>query len=186
MSSTPTNFWIQWRVRVGYPVGIAAFWFARPQAKWLACGAGIAILGLILRGYAAGYLRKHQQLATSGPYAFTRNPLYLGSAFLAAGFAVASRSWISALLLAVYLGIFYPVVIRREQAELEAHYGAAFVEYASRVPAFWPRFSPPRAATSAPAERFSWPLYMKNREYEAAIGLAVAMTILCVIMILRS
>jgi protein-S-isoprenylcysteine O-methyltransferase Ste14 len=152
----------------------------------LASGVAIAILGLILRGYAAGYLRKHQRLATSGPYAFTRNPLYLGSAFLAAGFAVASHSWISTLLLAVYLAIFYPAVIRREQAELEAHYGASFLEYASRVPAFWPRLPPARAATPEPAERFSWPLYLKNREYEASIGLAVAMTILCVIMILRS
>ncbi len=100
--------------------------FARPQLKWLLCGVGIAILGLLLRGYAAGHLRKHKQLATSGPYAFTRNPLYLGSVFLAAGFSVASHSWISALLLAAYLAVFYPVVIRREQGELEALYGAAF------------------------------------------------------------
>ena len=178
MSST-TNFWIKWRVRVGYPVGIAAFVFAKPQLKWILCGLAIAILGLILRGYAAGHLRKHQQLAVSGPYAFTRNPLYLGSVLLAVGFSVASHSWISTLLLAAYLGIFYPVVIRREQTELEAHYGAAFVEYASRVPAFWPRLTPAMASS----ERFSWPLYRKNREYEAAIGLAVAMAILFLLML---
>lgn len=180
MSST-TNFWIQWRVRIGYPVGIAAFWFARPQTKWLLCGAGVAISGLVLRGYAAGHLRKHKQLATSGPYAFTRNPLYLGSVLLAVGFSVASHSWISTLLLAAYLAIFYPVVIRREQGELKTLYGAAFVEYASHVPAFWPRFSPATAST----ERFSWPLYRQNREYEAAIGLAVAMAILWTIMLWR-
>ena len=149
--------------------------------KWLLCGAGIAILGLLLRGYAAGLLRKHKQLAISGPYAFTRNPLYLGSAFLAAGFSVASHSWISTLLLAAYLAVFYPVVIRREQAELKTLYGAAFVEYASQVPAFWPRLSPAMAST----ERFSWPLYRQNREYEAAIGLAVAMAILWVLMLWR-
>jgi len=159
---------------VGYPVGIAAFWFAHPQTKWLLCGVGIAICGLLLRGYAAGHLRKHQQLATSGPYVFTRNPLYLGSVLLAAGFSVASHSWTSALLLAAYLAIFYPVVIRREQSELRAHYGDAFVEYSSLVPAFWPRFSPAMPST----ENFSWPLYRKNREYEASIGLAVAMAIL--------
>jgi protein-S-isoprenylcysteine O-methyltransferase Ste14 len=168
-------------VRVGYPVGIAAFWFAHPQIKWLLCGAAVAILGLLLRGYAAGHLRKHQQLATSGPYAFTRNPLYLGSAFLAAGFSVASHSWISTLLLAAYLAIFYPVVIRREQTELEKHYGSAFLEYASRVPAFWPRLTPALPST----ERFSWPLYCKNREYEALIGLAVAMAILWALMMWR-
>ena len=179
--SDKTNFWIRWRVRVGYPVGIAAFVFARPQAKWLVCGVSVAILGLIIRGYAAGHLRKHQQLATSGPYAFTRNPLYFGSVLLAAGFSIASHSWISALLLAAYLAIFYPVVIRREQTELQAHYGQAFVAYASRVPAFWPRLTPAMAST----EKFSWPQYIKNREYEASIGLAVAMAILLGIMVYR-
>jgi protein-S-isoprenylcysteine O-methyltransferase Ste14 len=166
---------------VGYPVGIAAFWFARPQLKWLLCGVGIAICGLLLRGYAAGHLRKHKQLAISGPYAFTRNPLYLGSVLLAVGFSVASHSWISMLLLAAYLAIFYPVVIRREQAELKTLYGAAFVEYASQVPAFWPRLSP----ATASMERFSWPLYRKNREYEAVIGLAVAMAILWILTLWR-
>jgi protein-S-isoprenylcysteine O-methyltransferase Ste14 len=178
--NSTANFWIRWRVPAGYPVGVAAFWFARPQVKWLLCGAGIAICGLIIRGYAAGHLRKHKQLATSGPYAFTRNPLYLGSVLLAAGFSVASHSWISTLLLAAYLAIFYPAVISREQNELERHYGAAFVEYMSHVPVFWPRLSPAMAST----ERFSWPLYRQNREYEAAIGLVVAMAILWIRMIL--
>jgi protein-S-isoprenylcysteine O-methyltransferase Ste14 len=178
--NSTANFWIRWRVPAGYPVGVAAFWFARPQVKWLLCGAGVAICGLIIRGYAAGHLRKHKQLATSGPYAFTRNPLYLGSVLLAAGFSVASHSWISTLLLAAYLAIFYPAVISREQNELERHYGAAFVEYMSHVPVFWPRLSPAMAST----ERFSWPLYRQNREYEAAIGLVVAMAILWIRMIL--
>jgi protein-S-isoprenylcysteine O-methyltransferase Ste14 len=142
---------------------------------------GFALVGLLLRGYAAGHLRKHKQLATSGPYAFTRNPLYFGSMLFAAGFSVASHSWISAALLAAYLAVFYPAVIRREQVELETLYGAAFVEYASRVPAFWPRLTP---ATSG-GEHFSWAQYRQNREYEAAIGLAVAMLILWSIMILR-
>ena len=175
------NFWIRWRVRVGYPVGIAAFWFARPQATWLLAGVATAILGLLLRGYAAGHLRKHERLATSGPFAFTRNPLYLGSILLAAGFSVASHSWISTLLLAAYLLIFYPVVIRREQTELRKLYGAPFDEYASRVPAFWPRLSP---ATSS-GERFSWTLYRRNREYEAAIGLGIAMLVLVALMLWR-
>ncbi len=166
---------------MGYPVAVAAFWFARPQGKWLLCGIAIAILGLLLRGYAAGHLRKHQQLAISGPYAFTRNPLYLGSVLLAAGFTVASHSWISGLVLGAYLAVFYPVVIRREQAELQAHYGDAFVKYAEQVPAFWPRFSPAVAST----EKFSWPLYRQNREYEAAIGLGVTMAILAFLMVWR-
>ena len=180
MSAT-TNFWIKWRVRVGYPVGILAFWFAKPQPKWLFCGAAIAILGLVIRGYAAGHLRKGRQLAISGPYAYTRNPLYLGSVLLAAGFSVAGHSWISAALLGAYLAVFYPAVIRREQAELTASYGQAFADYAAKVPAFWPRLSPAMRST----ERFSWALYRKNREYEAAIGLIVAMSILAAMMLAR-
>lgn len=179
--SSKTSFWIKWRVRSGYLVAVAAFWFAHPQLKWLLGGAAIAAFGLLIRGYAAGHLRKHKELAISGPYAFTRNPLYLGSVLLAAGFCVASHSWISTILLVAYLAVFYPAVIRREQAELTALYGAAFVEYAARVPAFWPRVSP---AIASP-QRFSWPLYRQNREYEAAIGLAVAMAILWAIMLWR-
>lgn len=178
--SAATNFWIRWRVRVGYPVGIAAFWFARPQPKWLACGVAIAVLGLLIRGYAAGHLRKHKQLATSGPYAYTRNPLYLGSVLLAAGFCVASHSAISTVLLAVYLIVFYPVVIRREEFELRTLYGDAFADYASRVPAFWPRLS----CEKSQGQHFSWTLYRQNREYEAEIGLAVAMAILWLRMLL--
>jgi len=142
---------------------------------------GIAALGLLLRGYAAGYLRKHKQLATSGPYAYTRNPLYLGSVLLGAGFAVASHSWTSAALLAAYLLVFYPAVIRREEKELKALYGAAFVEYAALVPAFCPRLS----AAKLSGERFSWLLYRQNREYEAAIGLALAMAVLWFLMMWR-
>src|SRR5258708_2121367 len=98
-----------------------------------------AAVGLLVRAYGAGHLRKHKQLAISGPYAYTRNPLYLGSGLLAVGFSVASHSWISSVLLAAYLIVFYPVVIRREQTEIRTLYGGAFDEYASRVPAFWPR-----------------------------------------------
>ncbi len=89
---------------------------------------------------------------------------------------MASHSWISTVLLAAYLAIFYPMVIRREQTELERHYGSAFLEYASRVPAFWPRLTPATPSTT----HFSWSLYLQNREYEATIGLAVAMAILFV------
>jgi protein-S-isoprenylcysteine O-methyltransferase Ste14 len=180
--SSKTNFWIRWRVRVGYPVAIIAFYFAKPEAKWLLCGVGIGAIGLLLRGFAAGFLRKGQQLATSGPYAYTRNPLYFGSALLAAGFSVASHSWISATVLAAYLTVFYPAVIRREEGELKGAYGSAFVEYAERVPVFLPRLS--AAATSG--GHFSWDLYRRNREYEAAIGLAVVMALLWILMLWRS
>lgn len=180
--SGATDFWIRWRVRVGYPAGAAAFFFARPQTLWIAAGTGVAVLGLALRGWAAGHLRKHEALASSGPYAYTRNPLYLGSVILGAGFAVASRSWISAALLAAYFAAFYPMVIRREARELAAHYGATFQEYAARVPAFWPRFG---ARGSSAGPQFSWGLYLRNREYEAALGSAVGIVLLWLLMLWR-
>jgi protein-S-isoprenylcysteine O-methyltransferase Ste14 len=179
--SGATNFWIRWRVRTGYAVGLAAFRFANPQPKWIICGAGVAALGLLLRAAAAGHLHKHEKLAATGPYAYTRNPLYLGSSLLGAGFGVASHSWVSTALLAAYLLVFYPVVMRREEKELEKLYGSEFVVYAARVPAFWPRLF----ANNSSGERFSWALYRRNREYEAAIGSVLAVALLWVLMLWR-
>lgn len=176
-----TDFWIRWRVRAGYPVGLAAFWFAKPQPKWIFCGAGIAAAGLLLRAIAAGHLRKHERLATSGPYAHTRNPLYFGSALLGAGCAVASHSWASTILLAAYLLVFYPMVMRREEKELQKLYGSEFAAYAARVPAFWPRLF----VEGSSGERFSWALYRRNREYEAGIGLALGLGLLWMLMLWR-
>ena len=179
--SGATDFWIRWRVRAGYPVGLAAFWFARPQPKWIFCGAGITAAGLLLRAIAAGHLRKHERLATSGPYAYTRNPLYFGSALLGAGCAVASHSWASTILLAAYLLVFYPMVMHREEKELQKLYGSEFAAYAARVPAFWPRLF----AEGSSGERFSWALYRRNREYEAGIGSALGLGLLWMLMLWR-
>jgi hypothetical protein len=169
-------------VRIGYPVGLACFLLARPSPVFLVCGGALAALGLLLRGAAAGHLRKHEALSTSGPYAWTRNPLYFGSMLLAAGFLIATASWIAALVAALYVAVFYPGVMRREEEELRAEYGAAFDEYAQRVPSFWPR--PPSRATRTSAA-FAWALYRRNREYQALLGAIVAFAILAGIMLWR-
>ncbi len=175
--AVPGEFSMRWRVRLGYPAALACFWLARPTPKWLAVGAGVAGIGVVLRGAAAGYLRKHEQLSTAGPYAYTRNPLYLGSAVLAAGFLVACRSWIVAAILAAYFVLFYPAVMQREEQELRARYGAAFEEYAARVPLFWPRpkLAGARGDTN---ERFSWAIYRRNREYQVALGFLAVIALL--------
>ncbi len=178
--SLPPPWRTRWRVRVGYPVGIACFLLAHSAPRTLACGGALAALGLLIRAAAAGHLRKHQTLATAGPYAWTRNPLYLGSLLLGAGFLLAAASWFAALIAAVYLAVFYPGVMRREEEELRAEYGAAFDDYASRVPLFWPR--PPSRPTE-PAEPFSWNQYGKNREYQALAGTALAFAILAAEMV---
>ena len=164
----------RWRVRISYPVALACLWLARPAPASLALGASIAAAGLLVRGAAAGHLRKGEQLATSGPYACTRNPLYLGSALLATGFAVGSHSWLVAGILAAYFAVFYPATMRREEQEVRARYGCAFDDYAARVPLFWPR--PSRAG--AGQARFSWALYRRNRECRVALGFLAGVALL--------
>ncbi len=130
------KFWMRWRVRLGYPVA-AIFWLlATPSPRWILLGAAFAMLGLLVRTTAAGYLRKSRELAISGPYARTRNPLYFGSALIAAGFVIAGHSWRAGTLVAVYFAVFYYAVMRNEEEELRSLYGAAFEDYAARVPLF--------------------------------------------------
>ena len=125
--------------------------------------------GLWLRAYASGYVKKNQELTTTGPYAHTRNPLYLGSMLMAAGFAVALMSWPVGLVLAIGFLVIYVPVIASEERFLRATF-PAFDEYCRRVPRLIPRFG----GGSVPAEegsgRFSLALYLKHREYNALLG----------------
>jgi hypothetical protein len=162
---------------------LICFWLAQPAPRSLAGGALLAAVGLSIRAAAAGRLRKHEALATAGPYAWTRNPLYFGSMFLAAGFLLAAGSWPAAALAAAYLAVFYPGVIRREEQELRAQYGAAFEDYARRVPLFWPWAPRVRIAS---VETFSWSQYRRNREYQALFGTIVAFGILVARMMWRT
>lgn len=177
-SEQGSAMWSRWRVRLGYPVALVYALLARPTPRTILIGAGIALLGLLIRGAAAGHLYKHQKLAVSGPYRFTRNPLYFGSALLAAGFLVAGRSWQAASLVAVYFAVFYSAVMRREEEELRSRYGAAFEEYAARVSLVLPSLMPGIPAEGEAAAKFSWAQYRKNREYQAALGTVLAFVLL--------
>lgn len=172
--SVPGELWTRWRVRAGYPLALVYAWLADPAPAFLLAGAAIALCGVGVRGVAAGYLRKQEALATSGPYAYTRNPLYFGSALLAAGFLVAGRSVVAAVLVGVYFALFYAAVMRREEQELRARHGAAFEEYARRVPLFFPRLTP----SAVPRPGFSWALYIQNREYQTALGVLLGLAFL--------
>lgn len=176
--------WVaRWRVRMGYLLAVVVLIFARPNPLSIAMGAAIGVFGLLLRGYAAGYLKKQEVLTTTGPYAFTRNPLYLGSAILVAGAAWAMHSWISAGVLSAYFAIVYYVVMRREEGELRGHFGDAFERYAKTVPLFFPRVTAARLGDSAGA--FSFAQYKKNHEHEAAIGFLFLLVLLVGIFHLR-
>jgi protein-S-isoprenylcysteine O-methyltransferase Ste14 len=183
MSSGGT-FFVRWRVRLGYPLAIVVLWFARPTPCSITIGAIVGLTGLWLRAYAAGYLQKHEILSVGGPYAHTRNPLYLASAILAIGAAMATHSWVSSVLLCLYFTIFYPIVMRREEAELRERYGASFDEYARLVPLFIPRVTAAKLPGSS-VGAFSLAQYKKNREYQAAIGFLLLLVLLFLMWRLR-
>ncbi len=173
--SSPASFFVRWRVRTGYFVTLAVLWFADPSTTTILSGAAIGILGLLIRAFAAGHLHKQEVLAVSGPYAHTRNPLYFGSLFLAAGAAVATRSWVSAVVLLVYFGVFYYAVMRREEWELRQRHGESFDAYARAVPLFFPRMT---TEQNPQAGSFSLAQYQKNREWRAAVGFVLLLAIL--------
>jgi protein-S-isoprenylcysteine O-methyltransferase Ste14 len=167
--SNASALFARWRVRLGYVLAIFVLFFARPTPQFVAIGAVVGILGLWLRAYAAGYLHKQEVLTVTGPYAYTRNPLYLGSAVLALGAGIATRSWISGAIVLIYFAVVYSIVMRREEGELLGHHGAAFEEYAAAVPLFLPRLTA-AGLPGTSAGQFSFAQYKKNHEYQAALG----------------
>jgi len=182
--SSAAAIFARWRVRLGYVLAIFVLWFARPTPRSVLLGAAIGLIGLWIRAYAAGYLHKQEVLTVSGPYAYTRNPLYFGSAFLALGAAAATQTWISAGILLVYFAVVYSVVMRREEGELLGHHGEAFRAYAAAVPLFFPRLAPANLP-GAGAGAFSFFQYKKNHEYQAALGYLLLLIALLVIWRLR-
>jgi len=166
------DFVARLRVPSGFLLAAAFAWFARPSIGSLLLGLPISILGLALRAWAAGHLMKDQHLATGGPYRYIRNPLYLGTLIVAAGLAVACRSWGLAVLFgAVFTLIYLPVIMLEEQhlRKLFPNYA----EYAGRVPSLIPFRAPLRGGPA-----FSWGNYRKNREYQALIGFLIGTILL--------
>ena len=167
----------RWRVPLGFACAALFFLFSRPQPWTLAIGAAIALPGLALRAWATGHLRKNDALATTGPYAYTRNPLYLGSFLLGLGFTVASGRFILGILFAaLFLGIYVPVM-RVESATLAELFGESYQRYVKAVPLFRPRLSPYRERKTDESG-FDAALYRRYREYQAAIGLVIAWALL--------
>jgi protein-S-isoprenylcysteine O-methyltransferase Ste14 len=153
------------RVPAGFVFAVLYFWLARPDKASLWQGSILVAVGLAIRTLASGYVRKNQELATTGPYAYTRNPLYLGSLILAVGFAWISRSlWILGGVLLMFFAIYLPVIADEEKF-LRGRF-PEFEGYSKAVPRIYPRFT----AYAKGASKFSWALYMKHREYNALAG----------------
>ena len=162
------------RVPSGFLIVVVFAWLSNPTAGSLAAGLPIAALGLGLRAWAAGCLAKNQQLATGGPYAYTRNPLYIGTLLVAAGLVVAARNvWLGALFAAVFLFVYLPV-IQLEEQHLRRLF-PDYARYAESVPALVPRLTPWKEKSLNP---FRGSQYLKNQEYQAAIGFAVGVLFL--------
>lgn len=154
---------------------------AKPSPGALVAGAVIAVFGLLIRAWASGHLKKNQELTISGPYAHTRNPLYLGTFIMGSGIALASGAWwFAALYVALYLLIYLPVMIA-EAETLKQLFAGEYPQYSREVPLFMPRATAYQAGESgAPngARQFAWSQYRKHREYRAAIGVAAALVLL--------
>ncbi len=163
------------RVPLGFVFAALYFWLAQPTWQFLVLGTILIVPGLLMRALASGYVRKNEALATSGPYAYTRNPLYLGSFLIGIGFALAARSWwVGAALVLMFFAIYLPV-IRSEEAFLRANF-PEFEEYARRVPRLFPRITPARLSNDR--GKFSMSLYLQHREYNALVGAVLIAVVL--------
>ena len=163
------------RVPIGFLFAAFYFWRARPDWLSLASGATVAAAGVFLRAMASGHVKKNEKLATSGPYAYCRNPLYLGSIIMAVGFAIASRDvWVVVGIIGLFALIYIPV-IRAEENFLREQF-AEYESYAHRVPRLLPKTVRFAGLTSG----FSRELYWQHREYNALIGAAAMLAALVV------
>jgi protein-S-isoprenylcysteine O-methyltransferase Ste14 len=153
------------RVPLGFVFAGFYLWVARPTPLSILLGSVVIFSGLLVRAAASGHVEENEALSTHGPYAYSRNPLYLGSLVVAAGFALAARSWwVPLVAAAMFFAIYFPV-IRAEEAFLKRRF-PEFDEYRRNVPRLWPRLRPYVRHSAG----FSWHLYLKNREYNATAG----------------
>jgi len=169
------------RVPVGTVLGILFLVWMHPSARSLYIGSGIACAGGLLRLWAAGHIEKGKMLAQGGPYAFTRNPLYLGSFLMALGIIIAGQAYWLLAPFGLFFALFYYPVMQAEEKELLQSYGEKFIEYSKRVPMFFPSFRKARLSSST----FLWSRVLGNREHHTIAGLILAVTILVLLKYFR-
>ncbi|MBI3597190.1 MAG: isoprenylcysteine carboxylmethyltransferase family protein [Nitrospirae bacterium] len=164
------------RIFLSGAIGVLLIYLSRPTVLSLLAGLPFVLLGEAIRTWSSGYIRKNKALATDGPYAYTRNPLYLGSFGIGMGFVVMGNSvWVLVVFLVAF-GLVYWSVIRSEEGYLVQVFGSRFEEYVRTVPRFLPRW------TRSPydAGGFDWALVWKHREYQAWAGIAGGVAILII------
>jgi protein-S-isoprenylcysteine O-methyltransferase Ste14 len=155
----------RWRIPLGFMCGVIVFWLARPTFRSVAVGAAVAGVGEMLRIWAAGHVEKGREVTRSGPYRLTRHPLYVGSAIVGAGAAIAAQRLSITILIAAYLSLSILAAIRTEEAGMRAAFGEQYDAYAQ--------------SRALPADRrFSLDRAIRNKEYRAVAGLAAVATLL--------
>jgi protein-S-isoprenylcysteine O-methyltransferase Ste14 len=152
------------RVPLGFVFGGIVLWMAQPTARSMALGAAVAVIGEMMRIWAAGHLEKGREVTSSGPYAFTRHPLYVGSTLIGIGLAIGAASAIVALIVGAYLVVTLTAAIQTEEAHLTEKFGGAYPDY--------------RAGRMSVARAFSLERAMRNREYRAAVGVLLVLAFL--------
>ncbi len=168
------------RVPVGFIFAVVYVLLAQPTRNSLIAGTLVLLPGLVVRALASGHVQKDKQLTTSGPYAYTRNPLYAGSLMMAAGFAIAARSWWIVAIMLVMFAVIYVPVIAGEERYLRRTF-SEYDDYARHVPRMLPRLTRYGSQRSS----YSSARYWKHREYEASIGCAVVLAVLVAKLIVK-
>ena len=159
------SFLTRWRVFLGFVLAAVILWLATPTRGSFLIGSAIATLGEFVRVWASGHLEKSREVTQSGPYRYTRHPLYLGSSLIGVGFAVIANNLIVSAIVIAYLGSTLTAAMRSEEAHLREKFGDAYDAYAER--------------RSQPMERpFSWARALRNREHHTMAGLAAGMLVM--------
>ena len=160
-----TRLLARWRVFLGFVFAAIVMWLATPTRNSLLVGAAIAVIGECLRLWAAGHLEKSREVTRSGPYRYTRHPLYLGSSIIGLGIAIASHHLVVAAMVVGYMLLTLTAAMRSEEAHLREKFGDAYDAYAEK--------------RAEPMDRpFSWPRAIGNREHHTMIGLATGLGLL--------
>ena len=157
----------RWRSRAGFFGLVLVIILSRPSLVSLPLGLGICLLGLLIRTWASGHLMKEKKLIVSGPYQYTRNPLYFANLIIGISVVVASLSWFVLIILVVYFLLFYPPAVKKEKGKMKNLFPEDYKEYEKKVPLFFPSLKPHRPPEK---RQFNWGLYKKNKEYRALLG----------------
>jgi protein-S-isoprenylcysteine O-methyltransferase Ste14 len=164
------------RVPAGTVLGLVFLVFMHPSVRSMMIGGALALAGMLLRLWAAGHIVKGRVLTRTGPYAFSRNPLYLGSFIMALGVIIGGQGYWLLPVFALFFLAFYLPVMKAEELELLSGYGDAFIAYSKKVPLFFPRFRPAGYSVAG----FDWSRFARNREYRTVIGLILVEAVLAV------